>query len=248
MNILDNYKHIKTDDGSFTLYSKEFDESCHSLSGAKEETLKHYVEGCRTLELAHEFAPLNILEVGFGTGIGLLTTINAFKGLSHQVHFSSFEIDPVLVEYFFTENNIPFEVSKDHSLYSANIEHFKISIYVGDARKTIQNIKDIQFHCIYQDAFSPKKNPTLWTVEWFKSLKKISHAKCILSTYSSSSSIRKSLIAAGWIVFDGIKFGKKRSSTRAVLSGSTPKHILEHLAKSPVMTITDNNIEQYLKE
>ena len=75
-------------------------------------------------------------------------------------------------------------------------ENFHLIILIGDARVSLPKFKndhDIKFDCIYQDAFSPKRNAILWTSEWFKLLKSISNQDCIMSTYSASSSIRKSM-------------------------------------------------------
>lgn len=69
----------------------------------------------------------------------------------------------------------------------------------------------------------------------------------ILSTYSASSSIRKSLTEAGWILKRGDKFGPKRSSTRAYLRGETDPEILLHLERSPVAALTDDNADAFLQ-
>jgi tRNA U34 5-methylaminomethyl-2-thiouridine-forming methyltransferase MnmC len=100
-----------------------------------------------------------------------------------------------------------------------------------------------RFHAIYQDAFSPKKNPTLWTKEWFSFLRSISTEDVILSTYSASTSIRKSLHEAGWKIQQGEKFGRKRTSTRATLNGETSAEILLQLERSSVDALTDLRID-----
>jgi hypothetical protein len=68
---------------------------------------------------------------------------------------------------------------------------------------------------------------------------------CIMSTYSSSSSIRKSMLKANWKLYKGEKFGPKRSSTRAKVTGETDADILTHLENSPVHAITDENHFKY---
>ena len=123
-----------------------------------------------------------------------------------------------------------------------------MDILIGDARISLPWFLEnhsLRFHAIYQDAFSPKRNATLWTYEWFKLLKSASHQQVTLSTYSSSSSIRKSMIKAGWKVYKGEKFGPKRSSTRARLTGVTDPDIIEHLDRSPAMILTDENANEY---
>lgn len=237
-----NYRIVKTDDGSQTYFSKLYNETCHSTSGAIEETKIHYIEGCEISTKIER--PLNILEVGFGVGIGFLETLKAMS--EKEFHFHSFEIDEELISLFAKANNILFE--KKENIYIYKFSNGSLTIHLGNARETIKKIKGIKFHAIYQDAFSPKRNAILWTTEWFKDLKSLSHDSCILSTYSASSSIRKSLIAAGWSLYSGKNFGSKRSSTRARLYGDTEPEILDRLNRSHVEEITDENYLDYTLE
>lgn len=241
-----NYEEVITDDGSTTLFSKLYNETCHSTSGAVNETITHYIKGCEIERLSDLQSCTNILEVGFGAGIGFLQTMNAFKSSQKQFNFLSLEIDLELIEIFSEKEKIIFEVSEN--IYKFKKDNFTLYILLGDARKTISKIPNIltdKINAIYQDAFSPKRNAVLWTTEWFNDLKKLSAKNCIMSTYSSSSSIRKSMISAGWILYEGVKFGPKRSSTRARLFGDTSLEISEKLSRSPAIEITDNNYQDY---
>lgn len=227
-----------TEDGSVTLFSERFQENCHSLSGAKSETLHQYVQGCEIERKIREYNPLHILEIGFGLGVGFLTTLEVLKDSPHHWTFTSVEIDSELIDWFFREH-FP---GKEIQNFTLSQDNWTLQILIGDARKTLPQFvkeKSMSFHAIYQDAFSPKKNPTLWTQEWFAFLKTCSHENAILSTYSSSNSIRKSLVESGWKLYEGGKFGHKRSSTRARLSGDTDPEILLNLSRSPVESLKD---------
>lgn len=243
-----------TEDGSHTFFSEAFQEACHSTSGAKAETLLHYLGGCKVKERLEKFNPFVILEVGFGLGIGFLTTLEEL-GESHSWHFISMEIDQNLLEWFRIQNiehpflsKLEWKEIDGVEVLEAISPNIKLTILQGDARKTLpcyMKNKDLKWHAIYQDAFSPKKNPILWTKEWFSFLKAHAHEEVILSTYSASSSIRKSLLAAGWQLKKGDKFGPKRTSTRAILNGNSDEEILLQLERSPVHALSDDNIEEY---
>lgn len=244
-----HHQLVQTEDGSFTFFSENFQEACHSTTGARSETLLHYVNGCRIPERLSPHGTLTILEVGFGLGMGFLTTLEVLAPLAGKWHFLSVELDRGLIEWFKEKN-------KDHPLLKGltwikeNIlevetPHFILTILVGNARETLPlyaKTHQIKWNAIYQDAFSPKKNPILWTKEWFELLKLHSAPDVLLSTYSASSSIRKSLFESGWMITKGEKFGPKRSSTRASLVGETDPDILLQLERSPVSALTDNNI------
>lgn len=248
MKTLTNYRFIQTDDGSTTVFSEAYGETCHSTSGAIEETKLHYIDGCEIVKRSHDIGNIQIFEVGFGVGIGFFETL---KALDKKFIFVTTEIDEELVEWVLDNNTILTSAKKINSptpYYYLNTERFELYILLGNARESIlhlSHLSSFSFNAIYQDAFSPKRNAILWTTEWFKALKNCSHSNCIMSTYSASSSIRKSMIAAGWKLYNGANFGVKRSSTRAKLTGETEPEIIKHLKRSPVIEITDNNYKEY---
>jgi tRNA U34 5-methylaminomethyl-2-thiouridine-forming methyltransferase MnmC len=246
--LLPKHRWITTEDGSQTLFSEEFQESCHSTTGAWSETILHYVEGCRIRSRLQDHDPFNILEVGFGLGIGFKATQESLVNSSHPWHFISLELDRDLVEWFKDQN--PLMTWVDQSICQLKQGSLTLTILVGDARTTLPKFlknNHIKFHAIYQDAFSPKKNPSLWTKEWFSLLKDAASSDVVLSTYSSSSSIRKSMLESGWVLKKGERFGPKRSSTRAELIGDSDPDILFHLDRSPVSSLIDDNIMDFKK-
>ncbi|MDA8793883.1 MnmC family methyltransferase, partial [Bacteriovoracaceae bacterium] len=228
-----NHQIMLTEDGSNTFFSEKYQENCHSLSGAKAETEFHYINGCQILKKAEQ-GDLNLLEVGLGTGLGLFLTIEHILKLetSFSINLYSLEESDELINYFTTSlsqnySHLCPELIESNELYNAfKIKKLKLRIYIlkGDARQSLLNFSQqmkLSLNAIYQDAFSPKKNPSLWTVEWFSLLKVLSQEDCLLSTYSSSISIQKSLIKAGWKIYNGGPFGRKRSCTRAKLTGES---------------------------
>jgi tRNA U34 5-methylaminomethyl-2-thiouridine-forming methyltransferase MnmC len=245
---LKNYDFIKTDDGSITVFSKLYNETCHSTTGASSETRVHYIEGCKVQDKLKN-SPINVFEAGFGVGIGFFETLACSKAVGpNHFHFVSIEIDEELVLYVLNKNEILSNYKKMDYYYLVESEDFTLYILIGNGRDTFprfQNEFSFKYDCIYQDAFSPKRNAILWTSEWFADLFAAAAPDCVMSTYSASSSIRKSMIAGGWTLYNGTRFGNKRASTRATNTGETPIEILDHLEKSPVITITDINYIDY---
>ena len=231
---------ITTEDGSTTLHSQRFDEACHSTSGAREETRVHYLEGCRVHELLTQYPHVHILEVGFGTGLGWQETL----ALSQKVPatfltFVSLELDEELVKWALPEA-IRHQVN-ERVWYQQDFPTAQLKVIVGDARIVLPRWKTHleKFHAVYQDAFSPRKNPTLWTTQWFELLGSLSLAGARLSTYSASISIRKALHAAGWGVYSGEAFARKKSSTRAQWKIPSDADLLSELEKHPTPALID---------
>lgn len=246
MKLPPNHDLVETEDGSVTFFSKEFQEACHSTTGARSETILHYLHGCKVSERVSKFKPFRILEVGFGLGVGFLTTLERLPK-DVQWKFVSMELDRDLLEWF-RETHPELDLRWNNNLLTTRNDSFELVIIQGDARikvpEYLQEHPDF-FHAIYQDAFSPRRNPALWTKEWFLLLKKYSHEEVILSTYSASTSIRKSLHETGWGVYSGEKFGPKRTSTRAALNRKTDPEILLQMERSPVSALTDLQIPEF---
>lgn len=247
------YKILPTEDNTLTVYSEYFDEACHNLSGAYEETLHNYIRGCSIPDLFDQDKDFAVLDVGFGVGLGLKALINEqirHPGFAAKMNYYSIELD----EDFFlwsakeTFPEISFEKKTQNDLiwFQSSGTNLSMTIFIGDGRKTLPLAHKLGFlpllDAIFQDAFSPKKNPALWSVEWFSFLKQSASPDVRLSTYSSSISIRKSLLEAGWAIVNERGFAMKRTMTKANLMEKTSEELLDQLSRSPSKAIRDEDI------
>ena len=247
---LGKYKIIPTDDQSETVWSEYFDEACHNLSGAKDETIHNYINGCQLEELIKNSTEIHLLDVGFGIGMGLICLIDFIKLnplINCQIHYTSIELDDLFAHWSLNKY-LPFLKIKKNSIKNlefleSTFHNISIKIFLGNGRITLPlafNEKLIKnFNIIFQDPFSPKKNPDLWTVEWFLFLKNNSSEWVKMATYSASISIRKSMLSAGWIIENHPGFRTKKNMTKASLKGQIDQELLEQLARSPAIAIHD---------
>ena len=188
-----------SEDGSFTAYSKEYDEHYHSTrDGALHESLtKHILPGYLHVENKME---VNILDICYGLGFNTLATILHYKKYAPQmkVNIYSPELDATLVKSLVNfEYPAEFEVLREiitalstKGIYKDN--NFYIELFVGDARTYIKKFEN-KFDIVYQDAFSPATNPILWTKEYFEDIKKTMKQDAILTTYSIALKTRLAL-------------------------------------------------------
>ncbi|WP_415406615.1 tRNA (5-methylaminomethyl-2-thiouridine)(34)-methyltransferase MnmD [Sulfurovum sp. CS9] len=198
---------VLCEDGTNTLYSKEFDEPYHSTKdGALHESLEKHVKPSLTLKKENE--QLTILDICFGLGYNTFATLYYIKQqkLTTKIHIISPEFDEGLVRSLGTFDYPPeFENIKyiikaiNQDLYYED-EQFKIEILLGDARKSIPQIKE-KIDIVYQDAFSPSHNPLLWTTEYFRDVRAICKEDAILTTYSTAAAIRLGLYENGFYIF-----------------------------------------------
>ena len=222
LSLREKKETIITNDGTKTMYSSEFDECYHSTSdGALNESLNKHIIPSFNLQ---NKSKLTILDICYGLGYNTLSTIYYYQKYRPdcKIHIISPEFDKKLVESlkdfeypkeFNNLKEIITSISNKGRFESSNI---KIEVIFDDAREVIKNITN-KIDIIYQDAFSPKKNPALWTKEWFRDLKNISKEDVILTTYSVSTPIRLALYENGFRVYNPPK-SSVRSGTIASLS------------------------------
>ena len=77
-------------------------------------------------------------------------------------------------------------------------------VAVGDAR-SVQSLAALAacgpFDFVWQDPFSPAKNPSMWGAGWFSELADVVRQEGgVLMTYSVARPVREALVAAGWRV------------------------------------------------
>ena len=198
---------VLCEDGTHTLFSKEFDEPYHSTrDGALHESLEKHVKPA--LALKADLEKVTILDICFGLGYNTFATLYYIqkKRLKTKVHIISPEFDEALVHSLDTFDFPPeFDALKPIiKAVAANFEYedaqFKIEILPGDARKTVPRIKE-KIDVVYQDAFSPAHNPLLWTKEWFSDVRALCNDDAILTTYSTAAAIRLGLYENGFLIF-----------------------------------------------
>ena len=197
---------VRTKDGSYTLKSDKYNECYHSSEGATVETLyKHVYPAFEVAEKNGYFGgEIKILDICFGLGYNtFLSVLNRPENV--KLHIFSPEMDAALVKSL--KNFVyPEEFKKISHIIKSVSENFyyedefvKIEIFAGDARKYLEKLKNVDI--VYQDAFSPKVNRELWSMEYFGEIKKILNKKGVLTTYSVATPVRCALYKLGFNLY-----------------------------------------------
>jgi len=211
------YELIQTSDGSYTLYSEQFDQNFHSTkAGALNEALiKHVVPALTYHSNKYE---LNILDICFGIGYNTLATLYYAKKNNLNIKFNIYspEFDLELL------NSLKdFQYPKEFDEYKDIInqlstklsykdENLNIEIFNGDAREYIKTLNNIDI--VYQDAFSSDVNKSLWTKEYFKDIAKTLNNDAIITTYSIATPVRLSMWENGIEIYEYKKGDTDRST------------------------------------
>ncbi|MFP4333125.1 MAG: tRNA (5-methylaminomethyl-2-thiouridine)(34)-methyltransferase MnmD [Campylobacterales bacterium] len=213
----------KTYDGSSTLYSAEFQEHYHSRrEGALSESLYKHVLPALSYVSSYK-KNIKVLDICFGLGYNTFATLlyakEHYPELELQIY--SPELDANLIDLLAGfEYPLEFEPIKDvikktlhHHTY--NSRSINIDIYIGRAEEYVKSLENESIDIVYQDAFSPKKNPTLWSEEFFADIYKICTPKAILTTYSSARVVKDNLKKAGFSVEKHIGEGFSKEGIKA---------------------------------
>ena len=208
-------KIITTSDGSKTIQIEDWNEQYHSIHGAIQEAnhvfIKHgllfYFQSCHP-KLDSDSHPINILEIGFGTGLNAFLTFLKTEELQLSLNYVGVEAYPVKTEEIQQLNYVEL-ISKQHK-----VEFEKMHLIPWEEQQDISPtfklekqekfFKDItdqnHFDIIYFDAFGARVQPELWTEDIFKIMYKALKDQGVLVTYSAKGSVRRAMQAVGFKV------------------------------------------------
>jgi tRNA U34 5-methylaminomethyl-2-thiouridine-forming methyltransferase MnmC len=196
---------VTTSDGSHTLYAQELDEHYHSIHGAVQESNIIFIGA--GFDRCHA-DPLNIFEVGFGTGLNtLLTALRSMSG-RREVNYTTIEKYPVGETIISSLNHHLYagESGKDLSdlIHSAPWDRWVNICKNFNLRKINGDISGYplsgKYELIYFDAFGPDKQPEMWTPGVFAAIASVTEKGGALVTYSAKGEVKRNLKACGFEV------------------------------------------------
>ena len=232
-------KIITTSDGSKTIQIEDWNEQYHSIHGAIQEAnhvfLKHgllfYSETIFRAERslsAKTFNNINILEIGFGTGLNAFLTLIEAEKLNLNINYVGVEAYPVQLDEIKQLNYVELISEKRADIFenmhaiSWGKQHEITSKFQLEKEEIF--FKDINatdtFDIIYFDAFGARVQPDLWTEDIFKIMFNALKENGVLVTYSAKGSVRRAMQAVGFTVERLPGPPGKREMLRAQKKGS----------------------------
>ncbi len=197
-------REIKTtNDGSKTLFINDLNENYHSHHGALQEAEHVFIKN--GLNLINDYE-INILELGFGTGLNVLVTINEYlkTDKNHIINYFTLEKYPINesemndLAYFELFDNLEFK-NIYHKIHQTEWEK-ETEIVKGFNLKKIEcdffDLKSIylpKINLVYFDCFGARVQPDLWEKPLFEMVSDKMAVNGLLTTYSSKGSVRRIL-------------------------------------------------------
>ncbi len=206
---------IITADGSHSLYVQDLDEHYHSIHGAIQESKHVFIETGLKHIVSKGIQEINILEIGFGTGLNALLTLMEAEKLNIKVNYTSLEAYPLDIELVNELNYVELLSKSENSdekilktvfdkLHSSDWQkeiEFSKNFTLNKLQNTLQEIKfNKTFDLIYFDAFGPRVQAEMWTEYLFSKIFEAANSNSCLVTYCAKGEVKRTLKKVGYIV------------------------------------------------
>ena len=226
------YKLVKLASGVHSVHSLAHQETFHPVIGPVAEAEALYVRQLDlTKRLQGHTGEFVIWDVGLGAAANALTVLRETREIEASIQLVSFDntLEPLKfalqhrdslgylggyemqLEQLLREKQVAFENGKQSVNWRIHLGDFPTFISRTDADKLPRP------HTIMFDAFSPAKNPEMWSQPLFANIFRLLDANrpCALPTYSRSTMLRVTLLLAGFFVGVGHATGEKEETTIA---------------------------------
>lgn len=197
-----------TKDGSSTICIPDLDITYHSRHGAMRESIHVFIKaGLDYLVQKMGKRSLTIFEMGFGTGLNALLTLDYATRNKLPVIYETVELYPLTEEEAATMNyaeqpSLVLYKDEFRKMHACNWEEqVEINPFLK-LQKTKQDLLAYlplyTFDLIYYDAFAPSAQPHLWEKTVFDKLYNILSSSGIFTTYCSKGDVRRAMIVSGF--------------------------------------------------
>ena len=231
-----DYQLVQLANGGSTLFSASYGEKMHPGLGPAAEADLLYVRQLQLCERMQSGAGEFIVwDIGLGGAANAIALLRATREISGQLRIISFDNTAEPLEFALShaaalnypvgcENQITALLRERRVEFANGKLKVNWEFHLGDFPTFLSNLKlkteNLKLpvpHAIFYDAFSPAKNPAMWTLPVFAGLfRALAPARpCALTTYSRSTLIRATLLLAGFFVGVGHATGMKEETTIA---------------------------------
>lgn len=196
--------------------SQRFDDPYFSLQDGLAETRHVFLAGN---DLPARFRDgFHVAELGFGTGLNLLATLQAWResDTAGTLRFTSFEAYPLdksqmrlALEAFPELSELADELLDVLTPSGAVLADLEFTLISGDARETLDKWSGAA-DAWFLDGFSPAKNPELWEATLMQMVGDHTTPQGTCATYTAAGFVRRALGESGFEITRVSGFGRKR--------------------------------------
>jgi tRNA U34 5-methylaminomethyl-2-thiouridine-forming methyltransferase MnmC len=256
------YRIVKLASGAYSVHSLAHGETFHPVVGPVAEAQALYVRQFGLLErLRKHTGPFVVWDVGLGAAANALAVLESARNVPCSIQMLSF--DHTLAPLSFAlEHPQHLEYLRGHEeqlsvLLSNHQAHFQEgscaitwNVHLADFPSLLNRPEAVTLakpDLIMFDAFSPARNPAMWTLPLFTNLFRLlaPQRPCVLPTYSRSTILRTTLLLAGFFVGVGHATGEKEETT---VASNTLDYLVEPLDGRWLERVRRSNSAEPLNE
>jgi tRNA U34 5-methylaminomethyl-2-thiouridine-forming methyltransferase MnmC len=221
---MDHLKLITTADGSHSVLNTQLNETYHSHHGALQESLHVFIKnGLVFFTDKNKTSTADVLEIGFGTGLNALLTLEFAVNSGFNVRYTTIESFP-LAEHIWRELNYPQDTRMKEYFHAIHRCAWGKDQNITDNFRLLKIHDTIQQHSfpegffdvVYFDAFAPSKQPEMWDLQVLESIVKAMRTKAVFVTYCAKGQLKRDLKSLGVAVETLPGAPGKKEMTRAV--------------------------------
>ena len=108
--------------------------------------------------------------------------------------------------------------------------HTDWRLQLGELVSELQRVAADSVDVVFWDPYSPRADPTLWSLQTFSALRRVCRAGATVHTYSGATATRTALLLAGFAVGYGPSAGDKQR--RSTVAAEHHAHLTQPLDKS----------------
>ena len=197
-----------TSDGSHTVAVPAMHVTYHSIYGAIQESMHVFINS-GLKPLLHKMETINIFEMGFGTGLNALLSLQEAIRRDQKIFYYAVELFPLQFSEY-SSLNYSSQLHDDSLRSNFKLMHeseWKKDIAIHSLftlHKTNQSLLNLtinqSFNLIFFDAFAPTAQPELWTQQVFEKMFYLLSNQGVLVTYCSKGDVRRAMAAVGFTV------------------------------------------------
>jgi tRNA U34 5-methylaminomethyl-2-thiouridine-forming methyltransferase MnmC len=226
------YQLVRLNNGICSVRSLADAETFHPVVGPVAEAEALYVNQLKLRErLQNQAGEFIIWDVGLGAAANALAVLRATREIACHIRLVSFDhtLEPLefalkhaadLGYFGGYENHLKQFLREHRAAFQDGKQSVDWEFYLGDFPSLLTQPAAKIFHkphAILFDAYSPAKNPGMWTLPLFTNLFQLLDPQrpCALPTYSRSTILRVTLLLGGFFVGVGHATGEKEETTIA---------------------------------
>lgn len=215
---------IDTEDNSKTLLIDQADVTYHSRHGAITESAHIFIDnGLKNIPTQNK---ITVFEMGLGTGLNAALTSEFARENKQLITYHSVEkypitpkeIEELTIAKQFNNNQTQADFIEIHEVNwgkNESINQF-LSLTKHQADLLFFEMRQNYYNIIFFDAFGPKFQPDLWTVDVLQKMYSSLQSKGTLVTYCAQGQFKRNLKTAGFEVENLPGPPGKREITRAI--------------------------------